>query len=397
MTKIYSRALQKEIEVGRLIGNKVSQEEGPVLIFTGGIHGNEPSGIFALKKVLDKMEEEKIPFKGSFYAICGNLWALERGERFHKHDLNRLWSMDRMELLKSGKLKNEDEDTNQQLEIYDLISNILEKEKGPFYFIDLHTTSSETMPFLTVNDSLLNRKFTEQYPVPMILGIEEYLDGPLLSYINELGYIAFGFEGGQHDDLASIENHEAFVWLSMVYAGFIQKDAIDFDHYHAVLAKSCIDTQDIFEIYYRHEIQTGDQFKMKPGFVNFQPVEKGQVLAESNGEELRAKENHRIFMPLYQSQGNDGYFSIRKIPNIFLSFSATLRKYRTDRFLVFLPGVKWASKEHKDVLIVNAQIARFFTKKFFHLLGYRSQKLENKKYIMKNREAASRGIEYPNL
>ena len=35
-------------------------------------------------------------------------------------------------------------------------------------------------------------------------GIEEYLNGPLLSYINELGYVAFGFEGGQHDDISAI-------------------------------------------------------------------------------------------------------------------------------------------------------------------------------------------------
>lgn len=393
MAKVYSKALDRSIEVERLIGKIEGSGDGPSMIFTGGIHGNEPSGVFALKNVINQLKSANVDVKGNIYAFSGNLWALERGERYHKRDLNRLWGIDRMELLEQGNLEIKDEDTKQQAEIYGEILKILEEDSGPFYFIDLHTTSSETIPFLTVNDSLLNRKYTQKFPVPMILGIEEYLDGPLLSYINELGYVAFGFEGGQHDDLASIRNHEAFVYLSLVYSGVIDIEAIDFDHYYGVLAKTCIDTQDIFEIYFRHEIQSDEEFKMQPGFVNFQHLSRGQLLAFSNGKPIYATDNNRIFMPLYQSQGDDGYFAIRKIPNLFLNMSAAMRRVGMDRFLVWLPGVKWESKK-KDVLLVNKNIARFFTKKFFHLLGYRSQEINENYFRMKNREAASKQKEY---
>ena len=55
--------------------------------------------------------------------------------------------------------------------------------------------------------------------MPIVLGIEEFLNGPLLSYINEMGYVAFGFEGGQHDSPLAYKNHKSFIYLSLLYAG----------------------------------------------------------------------------------------------------------------------------------------------------------------------------------
>ena len=75
--------------------------------------------------------------------------------------------------------------------------------------------------------------------------------------------------------------------------------------------------------------------------------------------------------------------------------SAWMRKIRFDRFLVLLPGINWTSKE-KDALMVNLKIARFFTRNFFHLLGYRSKQLDNTHLVVKNREAMSRYKEYKN-
>lgn len=47
-----------------------------------------------------------------------------------------------------------------------------------------------------VNDSFLNCIYIKNYLLFIVLGIEEYLEGFLLNYINELGYVVFGFEGG---------------------------------------------------------------------------------------------------------------------------------------------------------------------------------------------------------
>ncbi len=393
MTKVFSKALNKTIEVDRLIGKINGSQPGPTIIFTAGMHGNEPSGIFALHDIINEIKEKNISINGNIYAISGNLTALKEGTRYIKQDLNRMWTSERMELINSGNIKKIGEETIQQLNIYNVINNILTTEEGPFYFMDLHTTSSETTPFLTVNDSIINRKFTEQFPVPLILGIEEYLDGPLLSYLNELGYVAFGFEGGQHDSLSSIENHKAFIYQSLVYTESITKNEIDFQHYYDALAKTSVDTRNIYEIYYHYRIKEDESFTMKPGFLNFQRINKGQELADSDGEVILAKKQGRILMPQYQSQGDDGYFSIRKIPQVFLNLSNSFRKLRVDKLLPIMPGIRWQSDKHES-LIVNRKIAWLFAKQLFHLMGYRSKKLDKTHLIIKNRESVSRKDEY---
>lgn len=393
MIDVYSKALDHSIQVDRIIGHIKGQEPGPTIIFTGGIHGNEPSGVFALKKVFEQLRSKNTQIKGNFYGLSGNLWALQNGQRYHTQDLNRLWTKGILAKLNCDGCEANHQDEKELKELYELISNILKTESGPFYFMDLHTTSSETNPFLTVNDSLLNRKFTQQYPVPIILGIEEYLDGPILSYINELGYVAFGFESGQHDDLSSIENHVAFIYLSLLYAGCVQKEDFDFQHHYDLLAKTSIDSRDIYEIFKHYHIEPGEKFVMKPGFVNFLKIHHNQELAESNGQKVRASSAGRIFMPLYQNQGEDGYFIIRRIQRFWFKLSAVLRKIKFDHVLTLLPGVRWVSNK-RDQLVVNRNIARFFAKDFFHLLGYRSKKIDKSHLVMKNREAVARNDDY---
>jgi len=391
MSSVFSKALNSSIEVGRYIGKIEGDNEGPCVIFIAGIHGNEPSGVFALDDVFKKLEHEKANINGTIIGLAGNLWALERSERYHKKDLNRLWSIENIERLNSGKFipKNEDEQQQQQ-ELHAIIMELLGSKKGPFYFFDLHTTSSDTIPFIPVNDSLLNRKFTQQYPVPKILGIEEYLDGPILSYINELGYVSFGFESGQHDSKESIKNHIAFINLSLAFTYSFKQTEYDF--------KASFDNlktiqQNVYEIYDRHCINPGVEFKMLPGFKNFQPIFKDTELAISNGEPISTDTNTTLFMPLYQAQGSDGFFLIREIHPFFLWLSSGLRKIKFDHILPLLPGVQWED-ERKAVLKVNLRIARILTKQFLHLMGYRSRTTDSKWLIVKSREAASRYKEY---
>jgi len=97
MTKVFSKALNKTIEVTRIIGEIKGTQPGPTLIFTAGIHGNEPSGIFALYQVLNELKEKQISIKGNIFAISGNLTALEKGTRYIKQDLNRMWTSERMQ------------------------------------------------------------------------------------------------------------------------------------------------------------------------------------------------------------------------------------------------------------------------------------------------------------
>lgn len=393
MTEVYSKALGQTVQIDRIIGRVDGKKPGPCLLFFGGIHGNEPAGVFALQQVVKELALKQKDLSGSFIAISGNLWALERSVRYHKADLNRLWSAHKIEALKKGGVIPKNEDEKQQLEIFELLQDLLNTETGPFYFFDLHTTSSETVPFITVNDSLLNRKFTSQYPVPLILGIEEYLDGPLLSYINELGYVSFGFEGGQHDELVSITNCKIFIYLSLVFSSALDQNAIEYDQYLSHWNSIMPNHPAFFEIYSRFKVDENELFVMKRGFSNFQSIDRNEKLATINGNTIHSKEKSIIFMPLYQNQGSDGYFLIRKIPHFFLWLSSVLRKYMIDRFFVLFPGVKWDS-ELRDRMVVDLRIARFISKELFHLFGYRSKQIDQHHLRIKNREYRSRKQDY---
>lgn len=391
MINVHSKALEKSIEIDRIIGHVKGEKPGPSLIFMAGIHGNEPAGVFALRRIIDLLEG--VDLKGEVYAIAGNLSALAENRRFNTEDLNRVWTHKRMKSLPKSSGVATNKDVEEQIAIYKVIEEILKTQKGPVYFFDMHTTSSETPPFLTVNDSLLNRYFTAQYPLPTILGIEEYLDGPILSYMNELGYVAFGFEAGQHDDMASIENCISFIYLSMIYAGSLRKNQIDYYKYHDSLAKFTRDRKYIFEIIYRYWIEQNEDFSMEPGFYNFQKIKENQHLANSNGKAIKAINDGRIFMPLYQPQGSDGFFTIKQIWKPFLRLSEFIRKHRLDRLLILLPGVRWID-DQKSGLSVDKRIARFFAKEIFHLFGYRNAMLDQNHLNMFSRDASARTNEY---
>jgi succinylglutamate desuccinylase len=395
MAKVFSRALNKSISVNRIIGEVHGENLGPTLVFFAGVHGNEPSGVFALHQVMQDLPAQKSELKGTVIALSGNLWALSYQVRFHQTDLNRLFTRQNIEALEKGVFKPSNEDDKQLAEIFHLVHTLLEKNSGPFYFFDLHTTSSPTIPFLTVNDSLINRKFTRHYPAPQIYGLEEYLEGPLLSYLNEQGYVSFGFEGGQHDDIQSIESHEEFIYLSLAISGALPKSQIPYGTYQKKWLQTAGEKLAVYEIYQRQILNSGDTFTMKPGFKNFQLLKKGQALATLNRKTLKAQESATVFMPLYQSQGSDGFFLIRKIAPFYLWLSGLLRSSKTDSLLAWLPGINWLSPE-KDTLVVDLRIAQFVAKKVFHLFGYRSKQRDEHHLYMKNREYRAKKESYKN-
>ncbi len=394
--KIINEELNEELEIDRTIGWLKGDQPGPTVVFFGGVHGNEPSGVFALRMVFEELAKKRHLLKGQFIGVGGNLWALEKKERFHIQDLNRMWTKARMEKIESDGFEPDPahKDEIEQFEIFQFLQRLLKNTKPPFYFLDLHTTSSDSIPFLTVNDTLANRGFAVHFPVPIILGIEEYLEGPLLSYINELGYIALGFEAGQHEAQSSVVNHRAFIYLVLIHSGLLEKSQFpNYDTFCATLKAAAKGSRSIYEIRYRYEVQEKEEFDMQPNYANFQIIHKGDDLARSNQVRIESHRNGRIFMPLYQKQGNDGFFLIRKVPRFALALSAWLRKWNWDRLLPLLPGVKRHSTE-PNALVVNRRIARFYAKDFFHLFGYRSKQLDRDHIIMRNRETHSRYKEY---
>jgi len=386
---------QRTTEVKRFIGYIKGKEKGPTLIFFGGIHGNEMAGVKALESVF-KTLQEPLKTKGSIIGIRGNIPAQLKGKRFLDNDLNRLWTTGNIDHIKAKEKSERSIEEQELMEIYHLIFELLSTQSPPFYFIDFHTTSSKTLPFITINDALLNRAFSRLFPVPVILGIEEYLEGPLLSHMNEKGYVSLGFESGQHIDSESVENNISFFWLTLVFAGALKKEELpEFEHHYRQLQNSAKHDENFYEVIYRRVIKTGDSFIMHNGFKSFEKVTRGTPLARHNEIEIKVKKDTILFMPLYQEQGEEGFFLIRYIPKWAMILSVFLRKIKFDSFLALLPGISWSDKK-KESLSINIKVARFFTKPFFHLLGYRNIVQDKNRFLMKNRERTAKNEMYVN-
>lgn len=385
MLDIYSKALNETIQVERFIGKILGETPGPTLVVFAGIHGNETAGVFAAESIIKTINPKKT--KGTVYAISGNLKALKYNQRFIDNDLNRLWTPENIVSIKQKSHLSADEE--ELVVLLDILNNIIATGNPPFYFIDLHTTSSKTLPFITINDALINRKFSKHFPVPIVLGIEEYLTGPLLSYVNQLGYVSLGFESGQHDEAQAVTNSVAFLKMALVVAGVLKNDDVDFKDCFNLLKTQSENQQSFLEVIYLHKIEKKEQFKMLNGFKSFQTIKKGVPLAVSNGANVFSKRNGIIFMPLYQKQGSEGFFIIRTIKPFFLGLSAFLRRIRVDNLLALLPGISWLNRK-EGTLKVNLKVTKFYAKAIFHLLGYRSRHTDETHLRLNDRERVAK-------
>ena len=373
-------------ELGRIRG----PDPGPTLFSVGGMHGNEPAGVLALNRVLEQLEQVGGIPRGEFVALAGNLGALGQRRRFVKQDLNRAWTRQRLETLMNGGRASARFEEREQAELLAEFDEVLANRRGPTFLLDLHTTSGTGGPFVTVSDTLANRDFGCALPTPMILGLEELVEGTLLEYMNERGLITAGFESGQHDEPEAVDRAEAAVWLVLAATGLLPEAIM----HRAGAARRYLERETaalprVLEMRYRHDVQPIDGFRMRPGYSNFQRVQAGEVIAEDRDGEVRARETARILMPLYQDQGEDGFFVVREFNRFWLGVSRVMRRLPITPIIHWFPGIR-RHPENPRILVVNKHVARLFALQLFHLLGYRRYREDGHRLLVMARRAGDR-------
>jgi len=360
----------------------------PTLIAIGSLHGNEPAGVRALERVARKLTEHRPGFRGRFIALSGNRAALATGRRYLAADLNRFWTPETIGRLRSG--SPTEDDPPELHEAADLLETIERcRGTGTNYVLDLHTASGDSPPFAVLADTLANRRFARQLRLPIILGLEEQLDGTLLSYLETLGFVTTGCEGGRHEDATAIDHLEAATWLALAGTGVLapETELAEVARAQALNEAAGRELPAVSEIRYRHEVTDGREFRMEPGFQSFQPVATGQLLGHDGGGPIEAPFEGRIMLPLYQAQGSDGFFLSRPVRPIWLEVSALLRRAGVGALAHWLPGVS-RDPQRPDVLLVDRRTARWLALEVFHLLGYRRERVEGDVLLVTRRKEA---------
>lgn len=367
-----------------LIGSFIGRPSGPTLIGFGSLHGNEPAGAAALRKVSQDLEKIADKLKGRVFFLTGNTRALSAGVRFLDADLNRHWTAENMSNIGTDALEATSEGV-ELTELDNILDGILITAMDEVFAIDLHSTSSTGTPFATVGDTLRNRAFARKFPVTILLGIEEQLDGTMLEYLNNAGAVTLGFEGGQHDSPETVMNHEALIWMALQNAGILDPENVPYAEFNRRrLGHGADGIGRLYEVRHRHAISEDDEFHMLPGFNNFDPIAKGQVLAHDRNGAIKARESGVILMPLYQKLGNDGYFIGREISTFWLRLSGILRWIGIQKMIYLLPGVQ-VDNDDPGTLIINTRVARFFPLQVFHLLGFRRRRWVANKLVVSRR------------
>lgn len=367
--------LAAERRLERILGRFGGDADGPVVVVSGAIHGNEPAGVRGAERVLRVLEERRPKFRGEVLFLAGNLDAFARGVRFVDDDLNRIWIPERVAHLRAASDARSAED-DQLFELLEIFERLLADAANggslrDVVFLDLHTSSAHGCPFMTVGDTLRNRRLAMRFPLPLILGLEEQIDGSLLEYLNNRGVVTLGVEAGQHDAPESIDHVEAVLWCALVETGQLDPaDVPDLERFRERLRRAAAGQPPVVEVRHRHAITDSDEFRMKPGFSNFEPVRRDQVVAHDRNGEIRAVEGGRLLLPLYQGQGADGFFLCRDVAPFWLWVSELLRRMRLPALLRFMPGVR-AHPERPGVVVVDTRVARWYPLEIFHLLGYR--------------------------
>ncbi len=305
----------------RVVGHIRSDIAGPTLICVGGLHGNEPAGHVALQRVVEALRASDTLRRGDFVALVGNLAALNAGRRFLARDLNRHWHRRALQSGHAPQAGAAAEDLEQEALAREL-ERAFAQSRGDIFLVDLHTTSGDGKPFLVIADSLKSRRFALQFPSPLVLGLEEHLDGTLIDVVTNLGHAAIAFEGGRNDNPDSVDHSEAAIWTALHATGLVPRNGSD----PAAAARASLRRVNdglpaIVEILYRHAIDEGDGFRMRPKFGGFDVVREGQPLADDRGGEITAPMSGFLLMPLYQQQGEDGFYLVRAVRRFWFPLS----------------------------------------------------------------------------
>ena len=292
----------------RIIESKSSDSNEVLMVLIGSLHGNEKEGVAAITRTFNRLNENQISINGKIIGLAGNLQAIAEHKRFLSHDLNRCWTSDYVQKCLDSTEVLVDED-KELIELYHLLNEVIAQDYKHKYVIDLHTTSADNGNFLVYPGEVNEKTIAKKLGLPMITNLDDYLEGTtLLKYYSSDDIISFAFEGGQIGSEKAIDIHAEGIWQLIQLSGLIP---ISGEPKHLIDPNENLPS--LLRVIYRHGVKTGDAFKMKPGFDSFQMVEKGELLAQDKNGEITAPVDGRIFMPLYQAAGDDGFFIVEEI------------------------------------------------------------------------------------
>lgn len=301
----------------RVIGKIEGKAGGTLFLAIAQMHGNEPAGTKAMKAVLDLLRDklaksEDFEIHGKIVGLIGNIPASQAGVRFLAEDLNRMWIQERILQLKTPHYPAPNPEEQEMLALEAAIVQEIEAyHPEELFILDLHTTTAHGGTFSIPVVKHTSQRVAKSLHSPIIQGLSNSLRGTLMEYATthnpwgiETSCVAF--EAGQHESPQAVSHAisaiiNALLELQIInQSPFSNKQQGENGENHPLNSK----------IVYRHRLREEDNFVMNPGYRNFMPIKRGEELARDKNGPIYAAYSGYILMPLYQKQGEDGFFIV---------------------------------------------------------------------------------------
>ena len=201
-----------------------------------------------------------------------------------------------------------------------------------------------------------------------------------------LGNSSLLFHAGQEGEPKTLANHKGIIWKTL--ETLCETDlTTNLDAIESIesLESATAHSKKFYEVIYKHQIKENSDFKMNPGYKNFQPIKKHESIATTNGKNVTAPGSGNIFLPAYQQRADVGFYIVRGVGSFWIRLSSNLRKTKAHQSLHWLAGVDKISS-NPLTFKVDERFAFLWALEIFHLLGYRKDKQEGPFLYMVRRE-----------
>lgn len=239
----------------------------PAVVVVGGIHGDEPSGVAAIHRVLGDGPD----FDRTVAFVEANPAALAADRRSLDVDLNRVFPGDT------------DSDDHERRLAADLCSLVSDRPT-----LSLHSTHSQPEPMALVSrDQLRAQEIAARLPTPSIVDETAAVGGAL----SECGPVVTVEAGCQHTEAAAA-TAEKFVRAFLQVTSALPGEPPTADPTFYTLEEPVEKPDDAPE-----SVACSQLFELRAE--NFGHVDSGEVWAEADGEELVAQQP---FVPILMSE-----------------------------------------------------------------------------------------------
>lgn len=270
-----------------------SGKPGPVVGITACTHGNEPSGLAAIKHLLEEIQIQDVLRCGMLYLCVNNLEAARAyfNERVLPDDKrpNRRMIHHNMNRLPDDLLSLPESDQRSEIVRSKELMKIWRRFTHGF---DIHSTTMDSPPMIITGNGVLEMELVKDFPIEIVIDRIDMI---------QIGKPAFGFYGDPEKPIPVLEieagTHlkvESFDRAGLCAALFLRNlKMID------VELPECNTEYQIYEIF-DSVVFPDTTYRLARQFIDFEVVAKGSDIAFSPGLRVVAAED---CVPVFPPKG----------------------------------------------------------------------------------------------